>query len=210
MATSGLGKTWELLQVAIKPYPACHLTHACIDAALILKQQGVAPERIKSIEALVPEGTFKVICVPEANKLKPANSYDAQFSLQWLTACAFIKGKLGLAELEPGEINDPDVLALTQKVKFGAYQDSPFPKAYSGALTVTLDDGRKISHREHINRGAADRPLSNAEIVAKFRDNVALAFNDEVVDRMQEAMLGLEAAANAAEALQAFSPAAAR
>ncbi len=210
LATSGLGKTWELLQVAIKPYPACHLTHACIDAALILKQQGVAPERIKSIEALVPEGTFKVICVPEANKLKPANSYDAQFSLQWLTACAFIKGKLGLAELEPGEINDPEVLALTQKVKFGAYQDSPFPKAYSGALTVTLDDGRKISHREHINRGAADRPLSNAEIVTKFRDNVALAFNNEVVDRMQEAMLDLEAAANAAEALQAFSPAAAR
>src|SRR6185295_2402203 len=54
LATSSLGKTWELLQVAIKPYPACHLTHACIDAALVLKQQGVAPERIKSIEALVP------------------------------------------------------------------------------------------------------------------------------------------------------------
>ena len=102
------------------------------------------------------------------------------------------------------------MLALTQKVKFGAYQDSPFPKAYSGALTVTLDDGRKISHREHINRGAADRPLSNAEIVAKFRDNAVMAFNDEVVDRMQEAMLGLETAANAAEALRALSPASAQ
>jgi len=210
LATSGLGTTWELLQVAIKPYPACHLTHACIDAAIILKEQGVTPERIASIEALVPEGTFKVICVPEANKLKPANSYDAQFSLQWLTACAFIKGRLGLAELEPGEIGDPEVLALTQKVKFGAYQDSPFPKAYSGEVIVTLDDGRKVSHREHINRGAADRPLSNAEIIAKFRDNAAMAFNAELVDRMQEAMLDLEGAKNAADALQVFSPAAAR
>lgn len=209
LATSGLGKIWELLQVAIKPYPACHLTHACIDAALVLKEQGVAPERIKSIEALVPEATFKVICVPEANKFKPNNSYDAQFSLQWLTACAFIRGKLGLAELEPDEINDPEILALARKVKFGAYPNSPFPKAYSGEVIVTLDDGRKVSHREHINRGAADRPLSNAEIVAKFRDNVALAFNVEVVDRMQAAMLGLEAASHAAEALEAFSPAAA-
>ena len=210
LATAGLGKTWELLQVAIKPYPACHLTHACIDAALILKQQGVKPERIASIEALVPEGTFKVICVPEANKLKPANSYDAQFSLQWLTACAFIKGKLGLAELEPAEIYDPQVLALTQKVKFGAYQDSPFPKVYSGEVIVTLDDGRKVSQREHINRGAADRPLSNAEIIAKFRDNAATAFNDDVVDRMQAAMLALDSAENAAAALQAFSPTAAK
>ena len=208
LATSGLGSTWELLQVAIKPYPACHLTHACIDAALILRKQGITPERIAHVEALVPEGTFKVICVPEANKLKPANSYDAQFSLQWLTACAFIKGRLGLAELEPGQINDPEILALTQKVKFGAYQDSPFPKAYSGELIVTLDDGRKVAHREHINRGAADRPLSNAEIIAKFRDNAAMAFNEETVDRMQDAMLDLEAAANAAEALQVFSPAA--
>lgn len=207
LATAGLGETWELLQVAIKPFPACHLTHACIDAALILRSQGVAAERIASIEALVPEGTFKVICVPEANKLKPGNSYEAQFSLQWLTACAFVRGKLGLAELEPGEIGDPEVLALTQKVKFGVYRDSPFPKAYSGEVIVTLDDGRKVSHREHINRGAADRPLAHAQIIAKFRDNVGMAFNEEVIDRMQQAMLGLEAAADAAEALQAFSPA---
>ena len=98
----------------------------------------------RSIEALVPQGVHKTVCVPEANKLKPSNSYDAQFSLQWLTACAFVHGRFGLPELEPEQIADPVVMALTQKVTFGDYVDSPFPKAYSGAVTVTMDDGTEF------------------------------------------------------------------
>lgn len=205
LATAGLGKTWELLQVAIKPYPACHFTHACIDAALTLRSQGARPDRVKSIEVKVPEGVFKTVCVPEANKLKPANSYDAQFSVQWLTAAALTYGRFGLAELEPDRIADPAVLALTRKVRFSPYVDSPFPKAYSGEVVVTLDDGRTLRHREHINRGAADRPLANEEIVAKFRDNAATAFNGDVVARMEAAMLGLEEASDGAAQLAAFS-----
>lgn len=210
LATEGLGTTWELMQTAIKPYPACHFTHGCIDAALALRRQGVTPERIGTIEVRVPAGTHKTICVPEANKLKPANSYDAQFSVQWLTAAALVTGRLGLAELEPAFIADPDILALTQKVRFADYPDSPFPKAYSGEVIVTLDDGSTRSHREHINRGAADRPLGNNEIVEKFRANAATAFDGERVGRMEAAMLGLETASDAAAALAVFSPRAAR
>lgn len=206
LATAGLGNAWELMQTAIKPYPACHFTHACIDAALILRQQGAEPSRIRSIETKVPAGVFKTICEPEANKLRPANSYDAQFSVQWLTAAALVRGKLGLAELEPSEIVDPEILALTQKVTFSEYKDSPFPKAYSGEVIITLNDGRKLTHREHINRGAAERPLTNDEIVAKFRDNVATAFNGDMSRRMEQAMLALDSAESAATTLEVFSP----
>ncbi|MEZ5815901.1 MAG: MmgE/PrpD family protein [Hyphomicrobiaceae bacterium] len=210
LATAGLGETWELLQTAIKPYPACHFTHACIDAALALRRQGVTPDAVERIEVRVPAGTHKVICLPEANKLKPVNSYDAQFSVQWLTAAALVKGRLGLAELEPDQIGDLEIAALTQKVRFADYPDSPFPKAYSGEVVVVLADGRTLSHREHINRGAAERPLANGEIVDKFRANAATAFDAATVERMERAMLGLETATDAAAALGTFSPAGVR
>ncbi len=206
LATAGLGQVWELTQTAIKPYPACHFTHACIDAALAIRAKGIDIGHIKGIETRVPAGTFKTICEPVANKLKPANSYDAQFSVQWLTAAAFVRGKFGLAELEPSEITDPEIMRLTQKVTYTEYKDSPFPKAYSGEVVVTLDDGRTLSHREHINRGAAERPLTNAEIVAKYRDNAATAFDTETSARMETAMLGLEAAPLATDALAVWSP----
>lgn len=210
LATAGLGDTWELMQTAIKPYPACHFTHACIDAALALRAQGVTAGQVRDIEVKVPAGTHKVICMPEANKLNPANSYDAQFSVQWLTAAALVRGRLGLAELEPAEIVDPEIMALTQKVRFADYPDSPFPKAYSGEVIVTTVDGQTRSHREHINRGAAERPLTNGEIVEKFRANAATACAPANVDRMERAMLGLESTQDAVATLAVFSSAEAR
>ena len=206
-ATQALGEEWELERVAIKPYPACHLTHACIDAALELVRQGVDYRRIAKIDALVPENAFGVVCVPEATKFVPATSYDAQFSLQFLVATAFVKERMGLAELENDVLSDPDILALAAKVQYGAYENSPYPKAYSGELIVTLDDGSTLSHREHINRGAADRPLSNAEILEKCRANLAMAFDAEAVENIVAAVLGLETADRGADAFAGFSPA---
>ena len=206
LATAGLGEAWELMATAIKPYPACHFTHACIDSALALRDKIGDWRRIRSIETLVPEGVYKIVCEPEAGKLKPANSYDAQFSVQYLTAVSLVRGKFGLAEIEPDVIADPDVLALTSKVKYGPYQGGSFPKLYHGEVVVTLDDGRVLRHREHVNRGAAERPLTNAEIVAKFHGNVARGFDAAVAARMQETMLGLEAADGVDAVLAAFSP----
>jgi 2-methylcitrate dehydratase PrpD len=210
LATAGLGETWELMQTAIKPFPACHFTHACIDAALALRRQGVTASGVRHIEVRVPAETHNVICTPEANKVRPANSYDAQFSVQWLTAAALVRGRFGLAELEPAEIVDPEILALARKVRFADYPDSPFPKAYPGEVIVTLGDGRTLSHREHINRGAAERPLANGEIVEKFRANAAAACDAAKVERMERAMLGLETAKDAAAALAVFSSAGAQ
>ncbi|HRD78568.1 MAG TPA: MmgE/PrpD family protein [Hyphomicrobiaceae bacterium] len=206
IATRGLGDTWELMATAIKPYPACHFTHACIDSALALRPQVGDWRRIKSIETLVPEGVFKTVCEPEAGKLKPANSYDAQFSVQYLTAVALVRGKFGLAEIEPEAISNSDVLALTSKVKYGAYQDGVFPKLYHGEVVITLDDGRTLRHREHVNRGAAERPLTNGEIVEKFNGNAARGFDRDTARRMEAAMLGLEKASNVDGVFAAFSP----
>jgi 2-methylcitrate dehydratase PrpD len=207
LATAGLGTVWELMETAIKPFPACHFTHGCIDAALALRRQGVTATDIRTVEVRVPAAVHKVICEPEANKLKPANSYDAQFSVQWLTASALVKGRMGLAELEPDQIGDPEILALTRKTRFADYPDSPFPRVYSGEVIVTLEDGRTLSHREHVNRGAAERPLTNGEIVEKFRANAATAFGPLAVERMERAMLSLETASDAASTLATFSPA---
>lgn len=206
LATRGLGTAWELLATAIKPYPACHFTHACIDAALALRAKGLDWRSIASVEALVPEAVFKTVCQPEAAKLAPANSYDAQFSLQFLTACALVTGRFSLAELEPAVLANPDIRALTQKVTYGAYPGGPFPRAYSGRVTIRTADGRTLSHDEPVNRGAADRPLSNAEIVAKFHANAALATDRDTAERMAAAMLALDALDDPATGLAIFSP----
>ena len=89
LATAGLGETWELIQVAVKPYPACHFVHACVDAAVALvHEQKLDPAEIERVQALVPAEVVKTVCEPAANKRRPANSYDAQFSIPFTVAAA--------------------------------------------------------------------------------------------------------------------------
>lgn len=204
-ATAGFGETWELMNTAIKPFPACHFTHGCIDAALALHRDGIDPDDITGVEALVPAEVVKIVCEPAAAKMRPANGYDAQFSIQYLVASTLIRGRFGLPELEDAALSDPAVLALARKVQWREDPDSPFPKAYSGEVVVHLGRGVTLRHREQINRGAADRPLTNAEIVEKFRDNAATALSAEAAAGIERAFLDLDGAIPVAEALRALA-----
>jgi 2-methylcitrate dehydratase PrpD len=192
LAAKDFGQTWEVLNTAIKPYPACHFTHACVDAAINLREQGVKPEDVVEIEALVPAEVVKVVCEPEESKKKPANSYEAQFSIPYLVACGLTLGKLTLAELEEPALTDATILALAQKVRYSTDPNSPFPRAYSGEVRARLKDGRTLTVREEINRGAPDRPLSDADILAKFRANAAGSVNPAAASRIEAAILGLD------------------
>jgi 2-methylcitrate dehydratase PrpD len=202
--TAGLGSVWETLNTAIKPYPTCHLTHAAIDAALILRDQTGGADNIESIEILVPAEAFPVVCEPEPNKKRPRNDYDAKFSLHYLVATALTKGRLTLDELEPEFLGDSATLALIDRTSYGPYHDGPFPKAYSGAVKIRTWDGRELSHFEPVNRGAADRPIPNGEIVAKFRENAVFGAGPERVAAMEASLLALDDTASAADALAPF------
>jgi 2-methylcitrate dehydratase PrpD len=189
-ASAGLGHVWELANTSIKPFPACHFTHACIDAALILRNQA-APGDIERIEALVPYQVIPVVCEPVATKQRPANAYEAQFSIPFLVAAAWIRGQMSLAELEADALSDPAISALAARIGHAPDPDAPFPRTYSGELVVHMRDGRTLRHREEVNRGAPDRPLTNADIVAKYRANAALALSPGAIARVEHAVLSL-------------------
>lgn len=192
---------WATDATAVKPFPACHFTHACIDAALILRQQGVEAREINHITALMPAPTIPIVCEPEAKKKRPASSYDAQFSIPYLVAAAFINGRLTTAEVDGAHLEDAAILDLASRVNYEVDPHSTFPAAYSGELIVALNDGRTLRHREETNRGAACRPLSAEEIVLKFQDNSAarLAARSRQV---QDMILGIDEVPSVRLALQ--------
>lgn len=195
LATAGLNEEWEVANVAVKPLPACHFTHASADAAIALrKAHGITPDMIESIRALIPAEVVKTVCEPVATKKRPQNSYDAQFSIPFAVASGLHHGRFGLQELEPAALADEVTLALAAKVEYEVDPNAPFPKYYSGEVILRLKDGREIAHREEVNRGASDRPLSAEDIITKFRENAEIALAPSAVRRIEEAVLGLDAA----------------
>jgi 2-methylcitrate dehydratase PrpD len=191
--TAGLGNTWEVAVTAIKPYPICHLIHACADAALELKRKhNLKPEDIEQIQALLPQDTLHIVAEPEQTKLKPANSYDAKFSTQFVVAACLVRGHFGLAELENDALSDARILALAQKVKCSADPDSTFPKYFSGGVVVKTRDGRELKHHEPINRGAGERALSAQDIEAKFMENAQMAVSATRARALRDVVLSLD------------------
>lgn len=192
-AVAGLGRNWELMEVAVKPFPACHFTHALIDAAIALRHAVPVPE-IKRVSALVPAEAVKIVCEPVSKKRRPCGAYDAQFSIPYAVAAGLIRGRFTLAELEPDAVKDPVILTLADHVEYAIDPQSGFPRYYSGEVVLTARDGSSFRHREERNRGCGDRPLTEAEILAKFHDNAQRAVAPGRADRIIERVLSLNGA----------------
>lgn len=193
LARAGLGEVWETAAVAVKPFPACHFTHAFADAAIALRErEGLTPDRIASVRCLIGAGEISTVCEPRADKLRPRSAYDAQFSLPYVTAAAFARGRFTLEELEESAWTDPEILDLAARVTHEPDPDSAFPTYFSGEVVVTTTDGRELRHREQVNRGAGERPLGEADVVEKFRGTASLALSDGRVEEVARAVLALD------------------
>lgn len=193
LATENLGRSWQINEVAVKPIPACHFTHAAADAAALLhKEHGLTASEIRRVRVLVPQEVVKTVCEPAANKRNPANSYDAQFSIPYIVATGLLKGRFTLAELEDSALQDRAVLNLASRVDYEIDRASTFPRHYTGEVIVETEDGRTLRHREAINRGCADRPLNGEEIAAKFFDNAERAVTRTAAERIRDAVLDLD------------------
>ncbi len=193
LATKDLGVVWESARVAVKPIPACHLVHACSDAAVALARVNtINATHVKSIRALIPAQAVPIVCEPAAQRRRPVSSYAAQFSIYHAVAASLVRGKFGLAEMEPAVYNDPAILALGDKVTYKVDPKSEYPKYFSGEVIITMTDGRELRHREHINRGAADRPIVREDVVVKYLDNAQMAMSRARAEKLQNALLGAE------------------
>jgi len=190
---ASLGQTWEAANVAIKPYPVCHFNHACGDAALALQaEHGFTAADVVSITARIHRNQIPVVCEPTEAKRHPRSDYDAKFSLPYFVAACLVRGKFGLQELEVSSLNDPAILKLCAQVHCEHDVESAFPEFFSGTVEITLRDGRRLQRHERINRGTAERPLTQSEIEAKFFDNAQLVISRSQANAVIEAVMALD------------------
>ncbi len=167
----GLGRQWRFAETAIKPYPACHFVHGCIDAAIELHAElGADVADVTQVTAWLPAPTMPIVAEPIESKRNARTDYEGKFSAPYCVATALLKGRFGLAELESPALADPRTRALAQRVSCSVDPDSRFPICFSGGVSVRLADGRTLQRHVPVNKGAGDRSLTPDDLVAKFLD----------------------------------------
>ncbi|OLL27351.1 2-methylcitrate dehydratase [Burkholderia sp. SRS-W-2-2016] len=186
---AGLGSDWAMLDTSIKPYPVCHFIHGCAEAALQLRREIGPDAALARIVCELPEATLPIVAEPASAKLVPKSDYEAKFSAQFVVAACFARNRFTLAELSDDSLRDPAILALAAKTECVKEAGSNFPKYFSGAVAITLADGRTLRAQVPVNLGSGERALSLDDIVGKFRGNAQLGLSAARVDAVLDALL---------------------
>lgn len=186
-----LGRRWELLDIALKPYPCCHMTHAFIDCAARARADGVRAEDVAAIACAIHPREMPVVCEPLAVKHNPQTEYDAKFSLPYCVATMLVRGHADLDDFADAAVRDPAVVAVARRVTHQADPDSDYPAHFPGTMRIELRTGQTVEYREPLNRGCPERPLDRAEVEDKFRRNAARALPARQAARVIEAVTDL-------------------
>ena len=164
-----LGKRFECENISIKPYPCCRGTHPSADAALsLVRDHGVTADNVDWIEIFCGQGTLGLLGEPAEFKTKPRNTVDSQFSLAWVCAAGIVNNRVSLASFTDEAIRDPDILAISTKVKvtYDAKYDT------GGLEPVRIDahlkDGSCRSVEMLTATGSPELPVSFDGCIEKF------------------------------------------
>ena len=189
-AVRDLGERWEFARSSVKLYPACHQSHAFMNAAIkIATEHRFRPEDVERVDTLVADMTRELVCEPAAAKRKPDSSYIAQFSLPYGMAACLARRRFGLGEIEAPAYTEPALLALAEKVHYEIDPNAGFPKKRTGEVIVTLKNGTKLRERNEID---PDEPAPAEAILRKFFDNAEMAIDRPRAERIRDAILALE------------------
>lgn len=194
--TDQLGKRFEVVNLSFKPYPCCRWTHSSIDSALMLASRyDILPEEITHVQVRMSKEAYDLNFIgPLEAKRKPRTVVDAQFSVPYAVATALVKRSVTLDDFTEKAIQDPRVLRIAGEMELIAE-----PPAGQGPSPSQVDiktkQGKVLSQRMEIRKGSPDNPMSDDELLEKFKSCAAWSVNPlprEAVARVQELILNLE------------------
>ena len=158
--TDELGERFEISFNTYKPFACGIVIHPSIDACVQLREQGVKPEQVATIELRVHSLVLEL-----TGKKEPKDGLQGKFSVYHGCAVGLIYGHAGEEEFSDAVVNDPKVVALRNKVR--ATVDESIAEA-AVDVTAVLVDGRRVHVRVDHAIGSLERPLSDAQLEAKF------------------------------------------
>lgn len=171
-----LGEGWRTVDhTHYKAYPCCRWAHPALDAVQdLMRDNDLTHERIERV---------KIRTFHYATRLaghEPQSLDDFTYAIAFPVAVMIVRGRLGVGELTPETLNDPDILRVSRNTEL--IDDPHYTKISVGKrwadVTLVTADGGEFTSDPRTPRGDTDAPLSDDEIAAKFH-----AFADPVLSK---------------------------
>jgi 2-methylcitrate dehydratase PrpD len=198
---AGIGRTWRLLETAIKPHACSARVLSAIEAtAALCSEHQLAGADVRTIRVGIPR-----IIQGRLTTAAPADIQAAQMSLPFCMAMVLARG----LDLPPGftmnvddfeaALADPQVMAIAQRVECVPDPDAErvsTEQSVGAKVTLTLQSGRTVERFIEAPKGSASRPFTLDDHVARFKQEMLKRYSAVQVAALLGEVRGFAQSAN--------------
>jgi len=187
--------------IGLKKYPSCYHTHRALDGVFQLLGEHLLSDRdIAEVDVGTSERAMRVLAFTE-----PATPYQAKFSMPYCIAAAVVDHQVTLETFTDHKFQDRNIVEARKKVHLsfpdvpiwpGLADVGPDTEFVGNPVTIRTTDGRSYSARVDIPRGDPALPLTDDELLDKYRDCASSQLRSDDMERSVGLILGLEKVAN--------------
>lgn len=185
-ATSDLGTQFNITRMTQKNHGCCGHTFAALDAIIELREaHALDAEKIDRIRV----GTYAK-ALEVTGDFEPVTGYEAKFSLPYCASVALIEGRVRLNAFDREHLDDQSIRALMKRIELYVDDaaDNGFPRQRAAIVEITTRDGERFEFRAPTRKGDPDHPLSDAELVDKYRELSAPVAGDAATESLLDSL----------------------
>jgi 2-methylcitrate dehydratase len=164
----------RILDTHIKLWPVEYHAQSAVDAALQFPDGFLrGADGIKTIEIDTFDVAYQIIA-KDPEKWDPKTRETADHSLQYIVVAALLDGEVTSWTFEPERFRDPrtlDILKERVTVREDPELSAGYPDGIPNRITVTTTAGDREVREVRHPRGHARKPMTDEEVVAKYRRN---------------------------------------
>jgi|RhiMetdeSRZDD1v2_1073273.scaffolds.fasta_scaffold21417_3 2-methylcitrate dehydratase PrpD len=195
----GLGKPFyiESPGIGLKKYPSCYHTHRALDGVFeLLGEHRLSDKDIAEVDVGTSERALRVLAFSE-----PETPYQAKYSMPYCIAAAVVDHQVTLDTFSAHKMADRGIVEARKKVRLsfpdvpiwpGLADVGPDTEFVGNPVTIRTTDGRSYNARVDIPRGDPALPLTDDELLAKYRDCGSSQLRPDDIERSVGLVLGLE------------------
>lgn len=194
---------WMILRTYIKFWPAEYHSQSAIDAALQLRAEVGGLNNIKKIRIESFEAAVSIIG-SEPEKWRPTSRETADHSMPFCVVMALRDGDVTRASFSDDNVHDAQVHAVLDKVEIVETPEcnAGYPKGIPNNLIIETNDGRTLAKRVDYPRGHAGNPMTDEEVVSKFRKLADGVVSDKVADQIVDLAMRMDELTDISELLE--------
>lgn len=180
--------------LSFKLYPCSAPQFLAADATLhLVRQHNIRFEDVKSVELRLNPARYKQHYRPTVQ-----SGLQGKFTTNYVCAMAVLNGRLDRASFTDAKVKEPKVREAMSKVNVIMDETIPERGEYC-PVTIELEDGRKVQYTATIQKGHAKNPLTEDEVLEKFRSNITVKIAKEQGEEIIACVRSLETLGNVGE-----------